>query len=168
MPSKPSRKNRGFEVQPEILGGLLDFARSFQENGAFLRQIAKKQLRVIEIEQDLGIVIVNEMFIRINSQRMVIGQADFAISKIAVNEKYDSSSSRLSPAASRGKLYKGFVRGGSSNISTLSQHCPLIIGGFISDTTPSSSDRSRSPSREKSSSPSAERQIVCDVLTDAT
>ena len=61
-----------------------------------LRQITKKQLGVIELEHDLDIEIVTEIFIRINSQGVVLSQADFVMSKIAANEKYNGSIIRKS------------------------------------------------------------------------
>jgi len=54
-----------------------------------LKQITKKQIGLIELESDLDIEVVNEVFIRINSQGVPLSQADFAMSKIAVNEKYN-------------------------------------------------------------------------------
>jgi len=53
-----------------------------------LKQIMKKQLGLIELVSELDIEVVNEVFIRINSQGVALSQADFAMSKIAVNEKY--------------------------------------------------------------------------------
>ena len=43
--------------------------------------------------------------------------------------------------------------------------CPLIYGEFLSNTRANSLNRFPSPSLEKSSSPSAEGQTVCDVIT---
>ena len=54
---------------------------------------------------------------------------------------------------------------GSLNISTWWPRYPLIIGEFLSNTRANLSNRFHSPSLEKSSSPSAEGQSVCDVLT---
>lgn len=59
-----------------------------------LRKITNKQLGLIELDSDLDIETVTEIFIRINSQGVVLGQADFAMSKIASNEKYDGSTLR--------------------------------------------------------------------------
>ncbi|HUU28987.1 MAG TPA: DUF262 domain-containing protein [archaeon] len=53
-----------------------------------LRQITKKQLGLIELDSDLDIETVTEIFIRINSAGVVLSQADFVMSKIASNEKY--------------------------------------------------------------------------------
>ena len=59
-----------------------------------LNQIAKKQIGVIELEHDLDIETVTEIFIRINSQGVTLSQADFAMSKIAANETYGGSAIR--------------------------------------------------------------------------
>ena len=56
-----------------------------------LKHITKKQLGLIELDSDLDIETVTEIFIRINSTGIVLSQADFAMSKIAVNEKYNGS-----------------------------------------------------------------------------
>ena len=53
-----------------------------------LRQILKKQVGLIELSDDLDIETVTEVFIRINSKGVVLSQADFAMSKIAANERY--------------------------------------------------------------------------------
>lgn len=54
-----------------------------------LLSIQSKQIGVIELAHDLDIETVTEIFIRINSQGVVLSQADFAMSKMASNEKYD-------------------------------------------------------------------------------
>lgn len=59
-----------------------------------LNQIAKKQIGVIELEHDLDIETVTEIFIRINNQGVTLSQADFAMSKIAANESYGGSAMR--------------------------------------------------------------------------
>ena len=46
-------------------------------------------LGIIELSHELDIETVTEIFIRINSQGVVLSQADFAMSKIAVNEEYN-------------------------------------------------------------------------------
>lgn len=56
-----------------------------------LMQITKKQIGVIELEHDLDIEIVTEIFIRINSQGVMLSQSDFVMSKIAANELYGGS-----------------------------------------------------------------------------
>ncbi|WP_246011149.1 DUF262 domain-containing protein [Brevibacillus nitrificans] len=54
-----------------------------------LIHIRFSSLGMIELSHDLDIETVTEIFIRINSQRVVLSQADFAMSKIAVNEEYN-------------------------------------------------------------------------------
>ncbi|HEY8659396.1 MAG TPA: DUF262 domain-containing protein [Hanamia sp.] len=56
-----------------------------------LINIPKKQIGLIELDHDLDIEIVTEIFIRINSQGVVLSQADFAMSKIAANTEYDGN-----------------------------------------------------------------------------
>jgi len=56
-----------------------------------LMQITKKQIGIIELEHDLDIEVVTDIFIRINSQGVMLSQADFAMSKIAANEAYGGS-----------------------------------------------------------------------------
>lgn len=51
-----------------------------------LFDLVKKQIGLIELSSDLDIETVTEIFIRINSQGVVLSQADFAMSKIAANE----------------------------------------------------------------------------------
>lgn len=53
-----------------------------------LMNILHKQIGVIDLAPDLDIETVTEIFIRINSQGVVLSQADFAMSKIAANENY--------------------------------------------------------------------------------
>ncbi len=48
--------------------------------------IQHKQIGTIDLAHDLDIETVTEIFIRINSQGVVLSQADFAMSKIASNE----------------------------------------------------------------------------------
>ncbi len=50
-----------------------------------LQQIKSKQIGLIELDADLDIETVTEIFIRINSKGVVLSQADFAMSKIAAN-----------------------------------------------------------------------------------
>ena len=59
-----------------------------------LKDISKRQIGLIELSHDLDIETVTEIFIRINSQGVVLSQADFAMSKIASNEEYDGSTLR--------------------------------------------------------------------------
>lgn len=53
-----------------------------------LRGIVNNHIGLIELNSDLDIETVTEIFIRINSQGVVLSQADFAMSKIAANEGY--------------------------------------------------------------------------------
>jgi hypothetical protein len=59
-----------------------------------LRKITTKQLGLIELDHDLDIETVTDIFIRINSKGVVLSQADFAMSKIASNETYDGHNLR--------------------------------------------------------------------------
>lgn len=52
-----------------------------------LINILNKQLGVIELSRELDIDIVTEIFIRINASGVVLSNADFAMSKIAIYEK---------------------------------------------------------------------------------
>ncbi len=53
-----------------------------------LRKIVNNHVGVIELAEDLEIETVTEIFIRVNSAGTELSQADFAMSKIAVNETY--------------------------------------------------------------------------------
>jgi len=53
-----------------------------------LKGITSNQIRLIELNSDLDIETVTEIFIRVNSEGVPLSQADFAMSKIAVNETY--------------------------------------------------------------------------------
>src|SRR5205814_266611 len=53
-----------------------------------LRKIVNNHVGVIELAEDLDIDEVTEIFIRVNSAGAELSQADFAMSKIAVNETY--------------------------------------------------------------------------------
>lgn len=59
-----------------------------------LKEIIKKQVGMIELSPELDIETVTEVFIRINSQGVVLSQADFVMSKIAANEIYGGSTLR--------------------------------------------------------------------------
>ena len=62
------------------------------EIGAIFDRLIKMRyssLGIIELSHELDIETVTEIFIRINSQGVVLSQADFAMSKIAVNEEYN-------------------------------------------------------------------------------
>ena len=54
-----------------------------------ITNIRYSNIGIIELSHELDIETVTEIFIRINSQGVVLSQADFAMSKIAVNEKYN-------------------------------------------------------------------------------
>ncbi|MCL6592101.1 MAG: DUF262 domain-containing protein [Firmicutes bacterium] len=56
-----------------------------------LNKIVTKQIGLIELDSDLDIETVTEIFIRINSKGVVLSQADFAMSKIASNDTYNGS-----------------------------------------------------------------------------
>ncbi|HPG38425.1 MAG TPA: DUF262 domain-containing protein [bacterium] len=60
-----------------------------ERNITKLMNITKKQIGLIELASDLDIEIVTEIFIRINSKGVVLSQADFAMSKITSNEKFN-------------------------------------------------------------------------------
>lgn len=53
-----------------------------------LRGIIHNHVGIIELAEDLDIETVTEIFIRVNSAGSPLSQADFAMSKIAVNETY--------------------------------------------------------------------------------
>ena len=54
-----------------------------------LLQIKYSSIGMIELSHELDIETVTEIFIRINSAGVVLSQADFAMSKITVNETYN-------------------------------------------------------------------------------
>ncbi len=64
------------------------------ESMELLRGIVNNSIGLIELNSDLDIETVTEIFIRINSQGVVLSQADFAMSKIAANETYGGSELR--------------------------------------------------------------------------
>jgi len=53
-----------------------------------VRKIGNNQVGIIELSDGIDIETVMEIFIRVNSQGAALSQADFAMSKIAVNETY--------------------------------------------------------------------------------
>ena len=59
-----------------------------------LKGIVNNPIGLIELNSDLDIETVTEIFIRINSAGSVLSQADFAMSKIAVNETYGGNTLR--------------------------------------------------------------------------
>lgn len=62
-----------------------EFVEDALEN---LKSLVKKQIGLIELDAELDIETVTEIFIRINSKGVVLSQADFSMSKIASNEIY--------------------------------------------------------------------------------
>lgn len=69
-------------------------ASVIERNVSNLIAIAHKQVGTIDLAHDLDIETVTEIFIRINSQGVVLSQADFAMSKIASNESQDGPNLR--------------------------------------------------------------------------
>lgn len=59
-----------------------------------LRGITSNQIGLIELASELDIETVTEIFIRVNSEGVPLSQADFAMSKIAVNETYGGNTLR--------------------------------------------------------------------------
>ncbi len=59
-----------------------------------LQDIENRQMGLITLNKDLTIDEVTEIFIRINSRGAKLNQADFAMSKIAANTKYDGDKLR--------------------------------------------------------------------------
>ena len=60
----------------------------FAKKVTTIQDIKNKELGVIELSADLDIETVTDVFIRINSKGAVLSQADYAMSKIAADEKY--------------------------------------------------------------------------------
>ena len=85
-------------IRPEF--STLQFVRTYQDknpeasesalerNIQRLKSIVQRPIGMIELNHDLEIETVTEIFIRINSKGVVLSQADFAMSKIAANETY--------------------------------------------------------------------------------
>lgn len=65
-----------------------------EQNISDLISIQHKQVGIIDLAHDLDIETVTEIFIRINNQGVSLSQADFAMSKIASNEKFDGPNLR--------------------------------------------------------------------------
>jgi hypothetical protein len=59
-----------------------------------LRKIVNNHVGIIELDGDLDIETVTEIFIRVNSEGSPLSQADFAMSKISVNETYGGNTLR--------------------------------------------------------------------------
>jgi len=53
-----------------------------------LLKITSNQIGLIELASELDIETVTEIFVRVNSEGVPLSQADFAMSKIAVNETH--------------------------------------------------------------------------------
>jgi len=64
------------------------------ESLELLRGVVNNHIGLIELNSDLDIEVVTEIFIRINSQGAVLNQADFVMSKIAANETYGGNKLR--------------------------------------------------------------------------
>jgi len=75
---------------PEI--GQNDIFRSLDS----LSKIKNNPVGLIELDAQLSIETVTEIFIRVNSAGVTLGQADFAMSKIAANDAHDGSTLRKS------------------------------------------------------------------------
>lgn len=59
-----------------------------------LRKVINNHVGIIELADDLDIETVTEIFIRVNSAGTELSQADFAMSKIAVNETFSGNTLR--------------------------------------------------------------------------
>ncbi len=70
------------EKNPEAVEDIVE--RNVQR----LKSIVQRPVGMIELNHDLDIETVTEIFIRINSKGVVLSQADFAMSKIASNETF--------------------------------------------------------------------------------
>lgn len=66
-------KNKNRDVPPDVIEKHIDK----------LLQIKNRQIGFIDLEPDLDIETVTDIFVRINSKGVVLGQADFVMSKIA-------------------------------------------------------------------------------------
>jgi len=78
-----------------------DYAQKFNIDPDTVSERISKLLRIndvsigrIELSSDLGIDKVTEIFVRINSKGTQLSQADFAMSKISVNEEYHGNDIR--------------------------------------------------------------------------
>ena len=72
-----STVNEYCEKNPEVKKAIIE------RNITQLLEIKNKQIGFIDLEADLSIEAVTEVFVRINSKGVVLSQADFAMSKIA-------------------------------------------------------------------------------------
>ena len=75
---------RNPSADPDEIGGLLER----------LLLVKYNHVGLIELNEDLDIETVTEIFIRVNSAGAQLSQADFAMSKIAVNETYGGNTLR--------------------------------------------------------------------------
>ena len=66
----------------------------FNKKISSVRDILSKELGIIELNSSLDIETVTDIFIRINSKGSVLSQADYAMSKIAADEKYGGNTLR--------------------------------------------------------------------------
>ncbi len=76
------------EENPEITPS------EFNKKISSVREILSKELGIIELNSSLDIETVTDIFIRINSKGSVLSQADYAMSKIAADEKYGGNTLR--------------------------------------------------------------------------
>lgn len=74
--------------------GLVDMEEKLDGTLAKLKSIYNINLGVIELSQALTIDDVTDIFIRINSQGVVLSQADFAMSKISSDDRYGGNETR--------------------------------------------------------------------------
>lgn len=87
---------RVFAPDFKLLGAVHDYAQRNQlddldaihESLESLKGIVNNPIGLIELNANLDIETVTEIFIRINSAGVVLSQADFAMSKIAASEQY--------------------------------------------------------------------------------
>jgi hypothetical protein len=82
-----------------LVGGYCDLNQDADRDKVFesieaLRGIVNNPIGLIELNSDLDIETVTEIFIRINSKGAVLSQADFVMSKIAANEQYGGNTLR--------------------------------------------------------------------------
>lgn len=86
----PTFKQHRFVNEYCKLHGTID-PDDLHESISALLQIKNNTLGLIELSSSLEIETVTEIFIRVNSKGVPLSQSDFAMSKIAVNEKQDGT-----------------------------------------------------------------------------